>query len=93
MSIIDALDARLGRGGRLALTLVLRDADQTAQAATVLASAWQPERTGVDTLRLPIERDDAARCVALLARSDLDVTAMRTQEPSLEDVFLQLTSA
>lgn len=79
--------------GARSLTLVLRDAEQATRAASVLASGWRTERTGPDTLRLPIERDDAARCVALLARRDLDVTAMRTQEPSLEDVFLQLTSA
>lgn len=75
------------------LTLVLRDADQAATAAQVLAERWQPQRTEPDTLRLPIETNDAARCVALLARHDLDVTAMHTHEPSLEDVFLELTSA
>lgn len=79
--------------GARSLTLVLRDAEQAARATEVLAAGWRPERTAPDTLRLPIGRDDAARCVALLARCDLDVTAMRTQEPSLEDVFLQLTGA
>jgi len=79
--------------GERSLTLVLTDAEATSRAADLLREGRAIERSDAQTLRIAVERDEPARCVAELARAGLEITAMTVAEPSLEDVFLQLTNA
>ena len=77
--------------GERSLTLVLDEPAAADAAHDLLRDGRIIERVAAAILRLAVEPNDTARCIAELARAGLEVTAMTVTEPSLEDVFLQLT--
>lgn len=79
--------------GERSLTLVFADSEATDRANDLLRNGRTIEKPSADTLRLTVESDEPARYVTELAQAGLEVITMTVTEPSLEDVFLQLTSA
>ena len=77
--------------GERSLTLELANPATTRTARDLLRKTRAVDQTGANTLRLAVERDGPAKCVTELAQADLTITAMTVTEPSLEDVFLQIT--
>ncbi|HEX8002101.1 MAG TPA: ABC transporter ATP-binding protein [Mycobacteriales bacterium] len=72
-------------------TLVVATPDTTAVAAAVARAV--PVEPAVDggTVRIPLPRDEIAAAAVNAASAAGTVTAIRTEEPSLEEVFLRLT--
>ena len=72
-------------------TLVIH-ADQPCEAARAVAAACDVDvAIDDDGIKVSLPRDDLAAAVVAAAASVTTVTSIRTEEPSLEEVFLRLT--
>jgi ABC-2 type transport system ATP-binding protein len=74
--------------------LVVVEVDRPAASSSILHQAgWAVER--VDDVSVTVnlrERGDVARAAAMLVGAGLSLFQLRTVRPSLEDLFLELTS-
>jgi ABC-2 type transport system ATP-binding protein len=82
-------------GELLGLGRLVIDARPLAEAAAVAAQLLGAERVSVVDGRLHVQAgpEDAARINRALVRADIDVTGLRQESQTLEEVFLQMTGS
>jgi ABC-type multidrug transport system ATPase subunit len=87
--LADESPEALRREGGSALILTT---DRPADVARAVAASCGVEASvSNDTVRVPLARDDLAAAVVAAASAVAAVTSLRTEQPSLEEVFLRLT--
>ncbi len=79
------------RLGDRSMNLVLADEEAADVAENILARAHLTERPSRDAIRIPVNRHEPASVIATLVHEGIGVVAMTVTEPTLEDVFLELT--
>jgi ABC-2 type transport system ATP-binding protein len=82
-------------GELLGLRRLVVEADPLSEATAVTTELLGPERVSVvdGTLHLQAGPEDAARVNRALVLADVDVTGLRQEAQTLEEVFLQMTGS
>ena len=93
--VVTATPASLKSGlGERRLRVVLPRKEVANAAEARLGAGRSVERFASDTISIAVDHpEDVARCIADVADTQLEVTSLTVDEPSLEDVFFHLTAA